>query len=188
MLSLRVSMQVDGRCATDGRSGNVDLPSIRAAGIWNIPLMTCVCSMAIWANSRLLSCFVSPRVSSMRNMLEAFAWSAHPWGRWKKYSIHVASPLCNFTDMFPQRLSRIDCFFAMCQFHWLPGKQGTWLAETSAVQQTGRKKAWQKSAESRSRNWGRLKSHQDYFDANGILWPGMLPSTFLCRLSLSSWN
>ena len=34
-----------------------DLPSIRAAGR-NIPLMTCVCSMAK-ANSRLLSCFFS---------------------------------------------------------------------------------------------------------------------------------
>ena len=34
-----------------------DLPSIRAAGR-NIPLMTCVCSMAK-ANSKLLSCFFS---------------------------------------------------------------------------------------------------------------------------------
>ena len=56
MLSLRASMQVNGRCAADGNQ-DVIFPPYRAAGR-NIPLMTCVCSTAK-ATSKLLSCFFS---------------------------------------------------------------------------------------------------------------------------------
>ena len=59
MFSLRVSMQdhASGWWMCNRWKSGRDLPAIRAAD-GNIPLMTCVCSMAK-ANSKLLSCFFS---------------------------------------------------------------------------------------------------------------------------------
>ena len=56
-----------------------DLPAMRAADR-NIPLMTCVCSMAK-ATSKLLSCFLLPGLvpCGTPRAARAFVWSVHPW-------------------------------------------------------------------------------------------------------------
>ena len=73
------------------------------------------------------------------------------------------------------KIKRIDCFLESASFIGCQANKAL-VAETSAVQQTGREKARQKSAEQAG---SRLKSHQVYADTNGILWPGMLPRHLL---------
>ena len=74
--------------------------------------------------------------------------------------IHGKS-LCNFTDMFPQKIKRVDCFLECASFIGCQANKAL-VAETSAVQQTGREKAVteKRGIEIKHRQAQDFKSHQ----------------------------
>ena len=117
-----------------------------------------------------------------------FCWGA---GSGKNRAEYTASPCATLRGYVSAKMKRIDCFLESASFIGCQANKAL-VAETSAVQQTGREKTWQKSAEWRSKT-GRLKtwSHQVYADSNGILWPGMLPRRPLSLepffLKLDTW-
>ena len=77
------------------------------------------------------------------------------------------------------KIKRIDCFLECASFIGCQANKAL-VAETSAVQQTGREKRDRKARNGDQKQAGsRLKSHQVYADSNGILWPGMLPRHLL---------
>ena len=78
------------------------------------------------------------------------------------------------------KIKRIDCFLECASFIGCQANKAL-VAETSAVQQTGREKSVteKRGIEIKNRQGSRLKSHQVFADSNSILWPGMLPRHLL---------
>ena len=77
------------------------------------------------------------------------------------------------------KIKRVDCFLESASFIGCQANKAL-VAETSAVQQTGREKRDRKARNGDQKQAGsRLKSHQVNADSNGILWPGMLPRHLL---------
>ena len=111
-----------------------DLPFIRAAGRY-IPLMTRVCSMAK-ANSKLLSCFFSQgkfyaeQLEPLRGVLILDSLKGAQY-------MKVPMQLYGYVSA---KIKRVDCFLEWASFIGCQANKAL-VAETSAVQQTGREKA-----------------------------------------------
>ena len=78
------------------------------------------------------------------------------------------------------KIKRIDCFVECASFIGCQANKAL-VAETSAVQQTGRGKnvTEKRGMEIKKQAGSKFKSHQVYADSNGILWPGVLPRHLL---------
>ena len=82
-----------------------------------------------------------------------FFWGADSG---KNRAQYTASPYATLRGDVSAKIKRIDCFLESASFIGCQANKAL-VAETSAVQQTGREKTWQKSAEWRSKT-GRLKT------------------------------